>query len=841
MKNYFFIICFILLSTSLFAQDLSYFLPQDEIYDKKIPTPKQIIGHEVGEMHVTHDKLVFYMNALSKNKRVKLDTIGFTHEKRPLLVLTITSEKNHARLDKIIAQRQEIVKNPNANIPPDMPVVAYLGYSVHGNEPSGSNAALLVAYHLVASQSEKTKELLENAVILFDPCFNPDGLNRFATWVNMFGGNFASTDPTNIEFNENFPFGRTNHYWFDLNRDWLPLVHPESQARLKVYHQWKPNVLTDHHEMGTNSTFFFQPGVPSRTNPLTPKENQQLTKKIGTFHEKELDKIGSLYYSEENFDDFYYGKGSTFPEASSRGHAQESIHGVLTFPFTIRNQVKASFSTLEALFSMKKELLAWQKQFYNDAAKKASLDAQKAFVFGSDKDAEKNLDFIKILLQHKIEVYTLKDDLKTSKGEFKANESFIIPYEQAEYTLIKGFLQKENKFADSLFYDISAWTFSEAFRLKSDFLTATNFKKALLGEKISLENLEQKRADLGICEKASYAYAFAWEQSGAGALAHALLADELLLKVSQKPFLNEKINFTAGTVIIPIAMQKMNETALFELLNKYAKKYAVKIYALKTGANEESVDLGSDNFSMLAQPKVLTIVGQNVNPNEIGEIWHFLNKKLAMPITIVDEKKMGRLDLSRYNTLILASNSYQDLANRKAQIQDWVMKDGGNIIALGNGIKWLQAQQIGDFQTKKIKTDSLKQRPYNLYEQDLGASQIGGVILDARADLTHPLAFGLENAEIRLFRDNDIFLMPSKNPYATPFRYAKNALWAGFLTKKNETNFSEGAAVVVKSLGKGKLIAIPDNLLFRGFWLGTSKILTNSIFFAPIIDAGTGR
>jgi hypothetical protein len=841
----------ILAQMPLAAQDLFYYLPKDVKYKPEIPQPKAILGHEIGEMHVTHDKLVLYMNALRVSKRVKLDTIGFTHEKRPLLLLTISSEKNLARLDRIMAQRQEYIKNPNVAVPADMPAVAYTGYSIHGNEPSGSNAALAVAYYLAAAESPDVNDLLENVIVLFDPSFNPDGLQRFASWVNAMSGTNASADPASIEFNENFPFGRTNHYWFDLNRDWLPAVHPESQARLRVFHQWKPNVLTDHHEMGTNSTFFFQPGVPSRTNPLTLKENQDLTRKIGQYHAAGMDKIGSLYYSEENFDDFYYGKGSTFPDingavgilfeqASSRGHAQESIHGVLTFPFTIRNQVTASFSTLKAVTEMKKELLTWQKEFFKKSAEKAAADPQKAFLFGGDKDAEKNLHFIRMLLRHEIEVFSLKENVKTSKGEFKAGESFVVPMQQTQYMLIKAMMQREKQFADSLFYDISAWTFSEAFRLRSDFLTAANFKKSILGENITNEKLTGMRGKLAKCEKAAYAYAFAWEQTGAAALLNALAERSSIVKVAQKPFSVGETDFTAGTVIVPVALQKMNENELFDLMKSLSEKYAVSVTALQTGEKTKGIDLGSDNFKIFGQSKILTIIGQNVNPNEVGELWHFVNKTLDMPLTIVDEKKSSRLDWSRYNVLVLTSASYQDLGGRKAQIQDFVAR-GGTVIATGEGIKFLQNIGLGDFQSKKIEKDTLKQRPYGLYENDRGADYIGGVILDARADLTHPLAFGLESEEIRLFRDNDIFLLPSKNPYATPIRYSKAPLYAGYLTKKNEEAFVGGAALTVKSVGRGNIIALPDNTLFRGFWLGTHRIMTNCIFFGQFIDGGTAR
>ena len=284
MKKIFYLL-FCLISAQLHAQELSYYLPDSVQYNPAIPKPKDVIYHEVGEWHVTHDRLVNYMQAIAKAapERVKLHNMGFTYEGRPQVVLIITSPKNHQNLESIRQQHVQLTdpaKSGSLNID-NMPIVVWVGHSIHGNEPSGANSSLLSAYYLAAAQGPKIDNLLENTVILLDPSFNPDGLQRFSTWVNQHKSKNLVTDPASREFNEVWPGGRFNHYWFDLNRDWLPAVHVESQNRLKLFHQWKPNILTDHHEQGSNATFFFQPGVPSRVNPLTPAKNQELTTQDG--------------------------------------------------------------------------------------------------------------------------------------------------------------------------------------------------------------------------------------------------------------------------------------------------------------------------------------------------------------------------------------------------------------------------------------------------------------------------------------------------------------------------------------------------------------------------------
>ncbi|MDX2049317.1 MAG: M14 family zinc carboxypeptidase, partial [Chitinophagaceae bacterium] len=320
MKKLLLIILLSGICCAITAQDLKYYLPDSVTYNPAIPKPKDIIYHEVGEWHITHDRLVNYMKAVAAAapERIKLETTGFTYESRPQLLLIITSPGNHKRLEEIRQQHVQLTdpsKSSSLNTD-NMPIVVWIGHSIHGNEASGANASLLSAYYLAAAQGKQIDDLLNNVVVLFDPSFNPDGLQRFSTWVNQHKSKNLVTDANSREFSEVWPGGRFNHYWFDLNRDWLPAVHVESRNRLKWFHQWKPNILTDHHEQGSNATFFFQPGVPSRVNPLTPDKNQELTGKLAKFHAQFLDRIGSLYFTKENYDDFYYGKGSTYPDVN---------------------------------------------------------------------------------------------------------------------------------------------------------------------------------------------------------------------------------------------------------------------------------------------------------------------------------------------------------------------------------------------------------------------------------------------------------------------------------------------------------------------------------------------
>ena len=287
-------------------QPITYYLP-DIAYDPAIPTPEAYFGWQVGEWHLSHDQQLAYMRTLDAlSPRITLTEYARTHEQRPLIYLTITAEANHSRLEEL-RQLHLQLNDPEQGARADLgkvPLVLYQGFTIHGNEPSGANAAVLVAYYLAAGQSPEVKQILDQTIILFDPCLNPDGMQRFSTWANIHKNLNLTSNPADREYNEAWPGGRTNHYWFDLNRDWLPLQQPESRGRIRTFQAWRPNVLTDHHEMGTNATFFFMPGEPSRVHPLTPGVNQQLTGRIAEYHAAALDKVGSLYYTREGFDDF---------------------------------------------------------------------------------------------------------------------------------------------------------------------------------------------------------------------------------------------------------------------------------------------------------------------------------------------------------------------------------------------------------------------------------------------------------------------------------------------------------------------------------------------------------
>ena len=837
MKKYTLLVVVLLLGISKnIAQDysvnLDYYLPTNVSYNPNIPTPKSSIGHQVGDWHITHDKLVQYMYALaSSSDRITIEDRGATFEGRPLLLLTITSANNHLNIETIRQQHLELTqKEPSTTNINEMPIVVQQGFSIHGNEPSGSNAALAVAYYLAAAQGPAIDTLLNNTVILFDPSYNPDGLQRFAYWANTNKSKNINPDPNDREYDEVWPGGRTNHYWFDMNRDWLPVQLPESRARIATFHKWMPNILTDHHEMGTNSSFFFQPGIPSRTHPLTPQQNQDLTGEIGTYHATAFDKIGSFYYSKESFDDFYYGKGSTFPDingsigilfeqASSRGHAQESVNGILTFPFTIRNQFTAALSTLEAAVAMRQKILSYQQEFYQQAFKEAAK--ADAIVFGDEKDPSKAYHLAEILMRQNIQVHKIANDF-TSKGKrYTKESSYAVPKNQRQHRLINAMFEKRTKFKDSLFYDVSAWTLPLAFNLDYN----QNIPTDKVGEKITTLTKPGAAAP----KYSEYGYLMQWHDYYTPKALNMLLKKGIRAKVGMTPFTSQDKEYDYGTILIPVQNQDLSPKDIAKAIEEIVAQTGVTIDPANSGKTQK-INLGSNQFKALKLPKVAMLVGDGINPYDAGEIWHLFDQRYDMHITKLDTKNFRRVDISKYTDIIMPATRGNALNKDAAKkLKTWV-QNGGTLIGYKSAGKWLEKNEFMKMTFKSNKTTatdiSFEQRSnYN------GAQYIGGAIFQTTLDRSHPIAFGYKNKNLPVFRNTTLFIEADKNSYNNPIKYTASPLLSGYISLPNLELLKNTVPFKKAKLGRGNVLYFTDNTNFRAFWYGTNKLLMNAIFF----------
>ena len=848
MKKLTVLLFFLLIAFMSFSQEkMDYFLPDDVTYDKNIPTPEQFFGQQIGEWHLTHDQILWYAKEIARiSNRAILQEYARTWENRPLVQLIFTSEQNQKNLDKLKELHIKYA-NPDENIDKsEVPLVVNLGYGVHGNESSGPNSSVLTMYYLSAAQGDKIDKLLNETIILVDPCLNPDGFTRHGTWANMFQSETSSGDSNSRQFNEMWPGGRGNHYWFDLNRDYLLLVHPESVGRVAKFHEWLPNIVTDHHEMGASSTFFFQPGVPSRNNPLTPEENYRLTHEIANYHEKFLDKIGSAYFSEEQFDDYYFGKGSSYPDingsigilfeqAGFRGRIRETDNGVRKLAFAIRNQFTVTLSTLEAAINLKDDLLQLQKDFYSDALKLADKDPVKAYIFGSENDVVKTQYFVGLLNKHQIDVYANEKEISKNGTVFKPGASFVVPVKQKQYRLLKSLFDVTTTFADSTFYDVSTWTFPYTFNLP---FAEIGTLKEIQFSKVKVNAIKPEGNVIG--GKSNLAYLFRWNEYSTPSTLYQLQKAGLKTKVASEKLsftINDKEEqFTFGTILIPVSDQNLNDSQIFDLITKVSKNTGVDIYALTTGLSPKGIDLGSNNFNVVNKPEILMFIGGSTRGGDAGEIWHLFDQRYHIPVTLVDTEDLNTINLSKYNTVILPAGTYREWSKSEVdKIKSWVQQ-GGILIACKNAASWATQNDLGKTKFKKeVQPDSTLNLTYESRSKDMNINVISGAIFNTIIDISHPLCYGYLENTLPVFKTGNTVAKSLEIKYTEPVKFTSNPYLSGFVSNPNLEMIKNAPVVSVQNIGRGKIISYHESMTFRGIWMGTNKLLANGVFFGNII------
>ena len=828
-----------LFAFSCYSKAVTTYVPT--VKDTSLPTPEQVLGFKVGDWHMRHDQIQRYMEQLAKaSPRADLETIGYSHEQRPLLQLVVSSPGNLSKLEQI-RQQHVAAARLGETASADAPVIIWLGYSIHGNEPSGANAALLVAQYLAAAENNEVKNWLDNAVIIIQPSMNPDGHDRFANWANMHKGAAPVADPQHREHNEPWPNGRPNHYWFDLNRDWLLLQHPESRARIAQYQQWLPNIVADYHEMGTDSTFFFQPGIPSRNYPLTPKRNFELTRALATFHASALDKAEQLYFTEESFDDFYIGKGSTYPDiqgsvgilfeqASSRGHLQDSINGPLSFSATIQNQLTASLSTIRGAVAKRAELLSYQQEFYKSALQQAKNSKTRGYIFTESDDTTRLAGLLDVLQRHHVDVFKLSRDWQDGDITYPAEKSFYVPLQQPQFRLIKAMFSTEKNFADNTFYDVSAWTLPYAYNIQFAGVSREPAKSQLSS---SWQASATKRAAL---TPGAYAYAFNWQDQQAPLLLQALLAEKLVLRAAMNNVTatsgESEIALAAGAMVLPAGLQQQPDW--FARLQRVNQQFSVPVYAISSGLTASGSDLGSRKFVPVALPTILLLAGPDINSTEAGEAWYNLERLAGISPTLVEPQRLRQLDLSRYSHIVLPDGNYTAWQDKEiSQLKQWA-EQGGVLWGHKRGAAWLAKVGLlkagvwqGEEMTSLIPQHNLS---YQDKEMLAGKQRIAGAIYQADLDLSHPLTFGLTHATLPVFKNSTMLLQPSQAPFVNVALYNTSPQLAGYTAPEYVPRISQSAVLLAHNIGKGRVIAMTDNPVFRGYFFGSSRLLVNAMY-----------
>jgi hypothetical protein len=691
---------------------------------------------------------------------------------------------------------------------------------------------------------------LDSVVTLIDPMFNPDGRDRFVDWVNGNRGEVATADEQDREHNQPWPGGRTNHYWFDLNRDWLPVQHPSSQGRIEYFHNWKPHFLTDFHEMGAEATYFFQPGVPSRTNPNTTDRNQDLTGEMAEYHANYLERIGSFYYTRETFDDFYYGKGSTYPDingtigilfeqASSRGLKADTDKGVMSYAFTVRNQFMTSLSTLRGVTEMRIDLLEYQRDFFANREDVLSDVDTRAYVVDRSTHRTRAQALAKVLRRHDVRLYELGRDVEADGHSFEAGDGYVVPLDQPQGRFVKAAMERTSTYPDSIFYDVSTWTLPLSFGV--DYAPLTRTPDGLQGAEMTEVAYDGGAVNGG---RSSYAYVFEWGRYYAPRAVQRLQKNDIRPRVMTDPFTagvgGQSQSFGRGSIVVQVQQRGVSADSVHAVVRRIAQNDHVTVHAVDRGLTPQGPDLGSAGSEILEKPEVALLTGTGgesryggAGPYNAGEVWHLLNERMKMPVSLIDIQDVGGIDLSDYNTMVLAGGSYNSLPTE--EVKDWV-RSGGTLIGIQSGTEWPVEQGLVDLEEHSLDVDSLLQdRSYAELPNAYGAQGIGGSIFQVQLDPTHPVAYGYDET-VPVFRSGTSFYTPSDEPGASVGTFAEESpRLSGYVSEEQLEQIRGAAAIEAHEVGGGQVILFMHNPNFRAFWHGTNGLFLNAVFFGQLL------
>ncbi|UTW56947.1 peptidase [Kordiimonas sp. SCSIO 12610] len=836
--------------SGLHAEELDYYLVQGTKYDQSVLKPAEVFGHDIGDQPARHDLMVEYLRRVAEQSpRMKVETIGYSHERRPILFFTISHPDNLANIDEIRENHLKRVNPETAGeASDDLPVVTWINYGVHGAEASGMEAAIPTVYHLAAAEGEDIETTLKNSVIVMVAVFNPDGHSRRISWVSRYGSNVVATDPAHEIHNEAWPGGRTNHYWFDLNRQWLLQTQPESQAWLTAWHKWKPEVSADFHEMGRESTYYFHPGVPTRKYPLIPNKGRELLVEIGDYHARFLDSEAKLYFTEEGFDNYYIGKGSTYPQVNGglgilfeagaqAGIAWESRQGLKTYANNIRIHFRTSLTTIEGAAAMRTRLHGYQREFFESALELAKDDPVKAYVFRAPEDPVRVNMFLDLLQRHHIIVNKVKGTIKADGKNF-GSDSYIISLNQAQYRMAKGLMNRITEFPDKVFYDVSGWTMPLAYGL--DYAEVRGSLRGKIGEIALPETVK-----VSVPDEAPYAYVFRWSDYYAPRALNHLLQAGVLARVATEPMelltTKGQVSLDRGAIIVPLERQTLSLDSIHRMMEQLAFDNQITVHSAISGRTvNPGVELGGRNSVRdLKAPKPLLVTGTGVSPYDAGEVWHLFDKRMHMPLTLVRKERLGRVNLNEYTHLILVGGNGSNVPKSMTKkVQDWV-RAGGTLVAHRHGAQWAIKNILSTASASEKKTvgkSKVERLPYSGKGQDDARHVIGGAVFGSELDITHPLGFGFTRSLVATNRNTSFKLPVPKDPYAQVAVYQDNPLMSGYASDRRLQELKGTPMLTAERMGQGSVILFADDPNFRATYVGAEKLFLNSIFFSGVFD-----
>ncbi len=795
----------------------------------QLQSPSEFLGYELGSQFTRHHEVVDYYEYLAEQEpeRVKLTVYGKTNERRPLILAYVSSAQNIANLENI---RQEHLKSTEGAGSSDKAIV-WLSYNVHGNESVSTEASMQTIYELLTQKSS----YLENTVVIMDPCINPDGRDRYSNWYNQYKNTPYQVDPNSKEHHEGWWSGRSNHYMFDLNRDWAWLTQVESQQRLKQFNKWMPHVHVDFHEQGVNNPYYFAPAAEPYHEVITDFQRDfQVT--LGRNHAKYFDANGWFYFTKEVFDLLYPSYGDTYPiyngaigmtyEQGGSGRAGLGIitgnGDTLTLKDRIDHHFTTGISTVEVSSQNVDQLNSEFKKFYNN-----KNFTYKSYVLKGDED---KLNALKSLLdKHEIEYGDLANgsykgyDYNSGKNGSVSiqNNGMVVSTDQTKGTLVTVLFEPSAKLSDSLTYDITAWSLPYAYGLDA---IASTSPVAGQGQEVS------KSANSTVIAPESYAYLTDWNSMNDARFLAELLNEGIRVRKADHPFSIEGKSFARGSLIITKGDNEF-KNGFSQTLQTIAKKYNKNITATSTGFVDSGKDFGSSSIQMIKKPKIAVLSGGPTSTLRFGEIWHFFEQQLHYPLTVLDDDYASRVDLNEYDVLILPDGRYGNHFNEDqlSEIKDWV-RSGGKLIAMGGSISAIDGDKgfgIKANEKDEEQSDNTPQ-PYQDWERERIKGAITGAIFKAKVDNTNPLAYGYgknyfslklgSSSYSYLNNGNAVYLEKDAKPFS------------GFAGSEAQKEISESLIFGLENYGRGQVIYMVDNPLFRGFWENGKLFFANALF-----------
>lgn len=863
-------------------------------YDPSIPTIESVLGYESGERITWHGEAVQYFEALveAAPDRAAMFEYARTWEGRELVYVVITSPENLARIDEIKDGMQRLIDPRKTNraaadtIIANQPAVTWLSYGVHGNEISSTDAAMMTAYHLLASRGDETVDaILRDTVVVIDPMQNPDGRDRFIHHFEMAEGLEPSADLMSAEHSEPWPGGRTNHYLFDMNRDWFIMTQPESQGRVRIIQEWYPVAYVDAHEMGHNSTYYFSPEARP-FNPHLAKDQTDSLELFGLTNAGLFDRFGIDYFTREVFDAFYPGYGAswpsyyggiamTFEQASARGLKVRQYDGnIMTYRDTVRNHFLTSLGTAQTVAQNREKLLGDFYDYQVTAIEEGSREDIRSYIIPTQDDQAGADKMAGLLVQQGIEVERATETFRACGNSYAAG-SYTINLAQPRKRMIRTLLdtnvpiaedwlaeqerRRAKKIRDQI-YDVTAWSLPLMMNVRTD---ACGRAPSTTSVPAGPELVQPGSVSGG---DGKVAYLVPWGAASAVRFGANGLRQGLNIKSSDLAFTHNGTRYPSGTLILDAAD---NPGDIAATVAQLAASTGADVVAVDNSWVTDGPNFGSMNVVRFNAPEVAILWDSPTSSYSAGNTRFVIEQQLDYPVTAVRVNSLARGDLSRYDVLIMPE-SYQGYAGAlgeqdAAKLNDWVSR-GGVLISVGTANRWVADPNVdllsirredavvesdGDGEGKKKNgggnsSDDEPQEPtvagsiisndeeYKalvLAEKD-SPDSVAGVLAKANVDPDHWLGAGVSSDLNVLVRGSDIYtpIRFDKGVNVAVFAQADDLVASGYMWEENRKQLAYKPFAVVQPNGRGFVIAFTQDPNVRAYLDGLNVIFANAIF-----------